>query len=245
MIIKASETLKDAILTVNSVSINYPVTNIFDSALKTLFKTDSNTTALIVFDAGAPITVDSISIAKHNISSGVTTLKFQGNASDSWGTPSVDETLTWNSGIINKDFSGGSYRYWRLNIVDAANPDGLISLGRVYGSDSYTTPGLAQAFSNTVEDHSEETITANGTTYADLRYFNELFSVRWDKITTAEKALMKAQFLLMTEPHFVTFDESSIDIDTMYVNKDGASMAFEQLRNSAYWKTSMSYREEI
>ena len=90
MIIAAKETLKDATLTVNSILVNYPVTNILDSRLSRIAKTDTNTTMTIVFDAGSSVTVDSISLANHNISNAAA-IKFQGNATDAWGSPSVDE----------------------------------------------------------------------------------------------------------------------------------------------------------
>lgn len=133
MILKANETLKDATLTANSAVVNYPVTNILDSRLSRIFRTSSSTTAEIVFDAGSAVTVDSVCIAAHNITSSVTTLKFQGNASDVWTSPSIDETLTWDADIITKDFTGGSYRYWRIQVIDGTNPDGYIEIGRAGG----------------------------------------------------------------------------------------------------------------
>ena len=244
MVIKANETMSVAVLTANSANINYPVSNILHSSRTKVFKTVAlTTTATIVFDCLAAVTCNSIDIDNHNISSGAT-IKWQGNATDAWGAPSVDEELTWSADIINKDFTGGSYRYWRLHIVDAGNTDTFIKLGRVFGASSYTTPGLAQIFGDSIIDNSVYTEAAGGTTYGDIRYFKEDISVKWNKILTAERATMKAQFLLMTAPHFITFDESVIPVGTLYVTKAIEGLHFNLLRNSAYWETAMQYKQE-
>lgn len=247
MIIKANETLKDAALSANSTDINYPLSNLLNSLLTKSYRTDSNTTATIVFDAGSAVTVNSIDIANHNISSGVTTFKIQGNATDAWGAPSVDETVTWASGVINKDFTGGSYRYWRLHIIDAGNSDGYIKLGRVFGSDNFTMPGLNPTFSHKRMSNSLKTTTVSGQSYQDVRYFNSIISVRLSKITHAQKADIITEFetIDIGKPFFITFDETSLDIGTLYVTFDSDAYNFNILRNASFYETSMSFVEEI
>ena len=69
MILLANETCKNATITANSADVNYPVSNIVDSRLTRLFRTDSNTTAEIVFNAGSAVGVSFVAIANHNITS--------------------------------------------------------------------------------------------------------------------------------------------------------------------------------
>jgi len=246
MIVVANETLKDSTLTINSNNINYPVTNILDSRLTKIVKTDSNTTMTIVFDAGSAVNVNSISIANHNISSGAT-IKFQGNATNVWTTPTIDETLTYSSGIINKQFTGGSYRYWRLNIVDAGNSDGFISAGRVYGGTISSPPSIGQTFSNTRVSESLKTYSISGQAYGDNRYFYDLISIQWRKITQAEKALIIAWFetLDITKPFFLVFDESKMDLTAKYVTIDSNQISFNYLKNPAWVEASLTFREEV
>ena len=247
MILLSNETTKDATLTANSAIINYPVTNVLDSRLSRIFKTSSNTTATIVFDVGSAVTVTSVAIANHNISSGVTTLKVQGNATDAWGAPSVDETLTYSSGIITKQFTGGSYRYWRINIVDAGNSDGYISLGRVGLYDSFTLPDISPSVGHTRNSNSVKSISVSGQSYLDKRYFNSIYSVRFPKLSHTEKENLISQFetIDIGEPFFCRFDETELDFDTVYVTFDQDSLSFNLLINSDYYESSFSLTEEV
>ena len=246
MIFLANETTKDATVSANSVDIQYPVSNVLDSRLTRLYKTDSSTTAEIVFDAGSAVTVDSIAIANHNISSGVSTLKVQGNATNSWATPSIDETLTYSSGVITKTFTGGSYRYWRVYIIDAGNSDGYISIGRIFLADSFTAPDISPTFGHTRKSSSVKTQSIGGQSYQDTRYFASLVSVKWPAVTATEKSNLITQFetIDIGSPFFVTFDESNISIGTLYVTIDQDSLNFNLLANPKYWEAALSLLEE-
>ena len=246
MIIAASETLKNGSVSANSNNVNYPVSNVFDSRLSRLYKTVAAiTTAEIVFDAGAAVTVNSISIANHNISSSVTTLKWQGNETNAWTSPSVDETLVYSSGIINKQFTGGSYRYWRLQVVDATNTDTFISIGRIYGSEQSNPPPISPSFSHTRISESRKSIGISGSVYGDKRYFYDLISINWSIITQAEKALIIAWFetLDITDPFFIIFDESDMDLEAQYVTIDSPQVSFNYKRNPKWQEASMTFRE--
>lgn len=246
MVIKANETTSDATLTPNSENVNYPATNILDSRRTRLFKTvAATTTATIVFDAGAAVTVDSISIDNHNISSGVTTFKIQGNATDAWGGPSVDETLVWAAGIVTKSFTGGSFRYWRLHIIDAGNTDTFISLGRVMLTNEFTMPDISPSVGHSRNSHSIKSISVNGSAYQDSRYFGSLISVRFPKISHAEKANMISQLEIIDigQPMFVTFDETELDLGTIYCTIDGTGFNFNLLINSDFYESNISLLE--
>lgn len=247
MILLANETTADATLTPNSVDINYPVSNILDSRLSRIFKTDSSTTCTIVFDAGSAVTVTAVAIANHNISSGVTTLKIQGNATDAWGAPSVDETLTHSSGVITKTFTGGSYRYWRLHIVDAGNSGGYISLGRVGLYNRFATPDISPVIGHSRNSQSVKSISVSGQSYMDTRYFNSSISVKFPAMTATEKANLITQFetIDIGEPFFVTFDESNISLGTVYCTIDQNSINFNLLANPEYWEGAISFMEEV
>lgn len=247
MILKANETLFDAALSANSENVNYPLVNLFDSRLTRFYRTDTGTTtATIVFNPGGPVTVNSISIAGHNISSGAT-IKFQGNATDSWGGPTIDETLTWSAGIINKDFTGDTLDYWRLHIIDAGNTDTFIKLGRVYGSNAYSTPNISWEVSDSYQSDTEKTRTSRGNTYGDLRVKYHLISVKWPKILTAtdKPALITAfDSVDIAKPFFCTFDDSVSLLGTFYVTIDGNGLHFVYYRNATYSKAAISFIEE-
>jgi hypothetical protein len=247
MRLKTEETCSVAILTANSSTLNYPATNMLDSRLSRIFKTDSSTTATIVFDCGAAVDVTSIVIANHNITTSVSTLKLQGNATDAWGAPSVDETLTWSAGNIVKDITKATYRYWRIHIVDATNPDGEISIGRAWIGELYQTPAISPSISHNRESESIKSISASGQSYQDTRYKYSTVTAAWPKITHAEKAALIAIFddIDIGTPFFVTFDETGSDLGTLYVTLDSDSLNFTLLVNPLYYTSSIDFKEEV
>ena len=84
-----------------------------------------------VFDFGRERTIGAVSIYGWNVTSAAL-VKVQLHTADSWGAPAVDLTMppTLGSGIYLFD-RPWLYRYARLSITDAANPDVYIELGTV------------------------------------------------------------------------------------------------------------------
>jgi hypothetical protein len=248
MILMTNETTTNASLTANSNVINYPVTNLLDSRLTRVFRTDSNTTAEVVFDNVTAVAVTSICIANHNISSSVTTLKVQGNATDSWGAPSVDETLTYSSGIITKQFTGGSYRYWRIQVVDATNSDGYIQIGRAWVGVSYDMPGIGTTITHDKTSTSRKSTSVSGQTYLDKRYLYETVNTTFPVVSHAEKLEIFDTVFEQTDigvPFFVTFDETGSDLGTMYVTLDDNGYRATLLINPAYYTIGITLIEEV
>jgi len=248
MILMTNETTKDSALTANSNNINYPVVNLLNSKLSRLFRTSSSTTATVVYDAGAAISVDCVNIANHNISSSVTTLKLQGNASDSWGAPSVDETLTYSTGIITKQFTGGSYRYWRIHIVDATNSDGYIQIGRAWIGQAYDAPDIGTSITHDKISTSVKSKTISGQTELDIRYKYETVNASFPAVTHAQKLAIFDTSFEQTDigiPFFVTFDETGSDLGTLYVTLSGNGYSATLLVNPAYYSISIEMEEEV
>lgn len=120
-------------------SIEYPSSNLIDPRLSRYFKTENDADQRIVF-SGVDITASYIAIIAHNISSGATIL-LQGNNTDIWDEPDFEETLTWDSDIIIKQFTESTYNYWRL-YIDDDNNDGYIRIGYIYLSTYLQMPGM-------------------------------------------------------------------------------------------------------
>lgn len=67
------------------------------------------------------------------------TIKLQASHTDAWDTPAEQFTITYKDWILahtNADgiaqSSADGYRFWRLLIIDQANPDGYLDLGVVF-----------------------------------------------------------------------------------------------------------------
>jgi hypothetical protein len=107
----------------------YPLANIVDLNPAHPFKL-TTTTCRIVFDLGSATTLAIVALIHHNLDAGLN-VRWQGNATNSWGSPSFDYAFT----ITAKDQDGyrpnsvaipsGSYRYWSLVVV-GTNTNNLI-----------------------------------------------------------------------------------------------------------------------
>lgn len=146
-------------LTASSENTLYPVSNLQHIHLVTKWRSTADTGQTIVCDMGEAVTITTAAILAHNLSSGAT-VKIQGNATDSWDDPSVDEAITYNSGIMTKFFTGGSYQYWRFTFEDADNPDEYIEIGRLYLGTYYQ---VDKTFN---KDFTEEKINTDNVSYS-------------------------------------------------------------------------------
>ncbi len=248
MIWLANETTKNSTLTTNSINIFNPVSDILDSRLSRVYKTEATTTtAEIVYNAGSAVTVTAAAIANHNITSSVTTLKIQGNATDVWTSPSVDETLTWSAGIISKTFTGGSYQYWRIQIIDATNPDTYIKIGRAWLGESFSTPELSPSLTHSRVSASLKSRSVAGQSYQDKRYFYSTVDVSYPAVTHTEKASIITQFEIVDTgtPFFVLFNETCIDLTILYATIEQDSFSFELLGNTDYYTVGLGLTEEV
>jgi hypothetical protein len=109
----------------------YPVTNLQDQRLSTKWISDTATTQTIIFDFGSTTgTVTVCALMGHVItSSAITTIA--GDDTNTWTAGTTVETLTYNTGMIIKYFTGMTHRYWRLKLtgLDAAAQIGRVWLG--------------------------------------------------------------------------------------------------------------------
>ena len=119
-----------------------------------VFRTqDSSTSHSIVFDFGSAVTIDTCAMANINFTTSAI-VKIQGNAADSWGSPSLSETLVVSglgldpayTNLFHKIVTGSpTYRYWRINIDDTTNPNGYYQVGEAWLG-VRVTPATGQDF---------------------------------------------------------------------------------------------------
>lgn len=124
-------------ITANSEASGRPVTELDDYLVATKWRATGDSSEWIKKDFGSAVSITDVAIIGHNFSDAAV-VKIQGNASDSWGAPSVDETITWREYIMDKNFTGGSFRWWRVTIADAANVDTYVELGYIFLGNNLT-----------------------------------------------------------------------------------------------------------
>ena len=240
------ERSKDATISANSQSVNYPVSNVIDSRLSRLYRTDGVTTADIKFNLGSAQDISSVAIANHNITSGAS-ITLYGNTSSSFASPAFTQVLTWDEDIILQIFGTETYQYWLIKIVDPSNPDGYIEVGRAWIGEYFQTPGVAPTVSVDYNSASSKARSIGGQTYLDINYKYTNFGIRHSAITFAEKA--EFQEVLDTVdtgiPYFIEFDETCSDLTRYYVTLNQEGYRFTTLSNNQYYTVSYEMIEEV
>jgi len=247
MIFKMVETSKGANVTAASNTILYPVSNVLDSRLSTIYRTDFTTEAEIIFDFGSAGPVSGAVIANHNLTSSVSVLKLQANTINGWGSPAYEVDLTWNKKNINLEFSEQNYRYWRLIITDNTNSDLYLKIGRVWLGESYNTAGIKLNIIHDRKSASKKTTSQSGQTYLDKRYFYSVVSVKFPKITRTQyyELLDLFEIVDIGVPFFVTFDKGGDILETLYVTIDQSGFKLTPLGNRDLYTTGLQLIEEV
>ena len=164
------------------------------------WRTTGDTSENVVFNLGSAVKLTCFAIFAHNFSSGAT-VTLQGNASDSWGSPTYSQALT-----IATDADGNvlprivffldqTFQYWRLLVADATNPDGYIQIGRLMAGEYYEmTRNIAQAWGWQLNDPSEGERIAGRQTYYKQRNKYRTANVNFNYVGQTQVDKMQAIF---------------------------------------------------
>ena len=141
--------------------------------------------------------------------SSTATVSIQGNATDSvlaWDTPQVDVSVTvadQGIGHVNRYGIGGTAsaagtacRYWKLKIIDTANPYGHIELGAfILGTHMVFARGNVVYPLNVRNlDLSEKGYTEGGQAIASARAQTKIAQLNFEGLTKADKQLVDELF---------------------------------------------------
>jgi len=192
--IEEQGSIGNANVTAATNDIQYPVSNVVNPLLTRLYRTDAATTAEITFDLLSAKEVSGVVIGAHNVTSGATEIKVQMNSSNSWGSPAFEIDAVWSAGFIYVEFPVQTYRYLRVRIVDGANPDLYIQIGRIWVGKVYATPGISYSIINDYETTSVKTKSRGGQTWGDKGYLFDRFQVRYPMITIEQRDELRRLF---------------------------------------------------
>lgn len=110
---------------------------LIDRNRNTYWKSTGITSESIVIDYGGATEVTGVVLQDHNFT-GSAVVKFQANASDSWGSPSYSNTFSAVSGSIPDPlylYPAQTYRYNRWYFEDTTNTDGYLRVGNIMHAD--------------------------------------------------------------------------------------------------------------
>lgn len=243
------DALQTLTLLASSEAPNLPAANLQDPRLSLPWRSTGDSDEWIKIDAGAGNTLNPncAAIAGHNLSSGAT-IKIQGNATDVWTAPTVDETITWRAGAMMHFFTGSGLRFWRFHFSDASNPDGYVQIGRLsLGTylqmpDIEPGPTLPRRTSTVVSE------SLTGQVYADLGIEWGEFGIVFPAIITeAQRQAIRTMWAAVHNavPFFLAVWESSFDVEgPVYcrLDQDELQWALEP-GAGVLWSTALKFKE--
>lgn len=246
MIIFWGNELDNYTLTANSEDSSYPAANVQDYQLAKYYRTVTCTAEWVKVDAGSgsTITATGACIVSHNLTASGT-FKIQGNATDSWGSPSVDETISYDSGIMYTTFNSASYRYWRFSLADSTNPDTYLQIGRLFlGTYLSFSDQPSKDFPLTYEDTSNVDFSITGQAFGDAGVIYRLYNFKfpyWSD-SVRQSVVTMIEGIKLVKPVVLVPDENNTDkLDPVYAILNDKLSVNHMI---AYiWNGTLSFRE--
>jgi len=157
-------------------------------------------------------------VINHNAGAGGT-FTLQGNATDAWSAPTVNQALSGDAAIRIAFISTQTLRYWRLVVNDCGNALGYGEVG-VWFAGPYTQPTVSYAigFTKQWEELSEVTVAIGGAHFQDEKARRPTWSLAWSEVLEADRAALAAAFALVPAGRcfFFSFDAVTTPTDTEY-----------------------------
>ena len=175
----------------------------------------------------------------------------QGNATDSWGSPSFDETITGSGKTHVYKFSVGALvRYYRFTFTQPVSTPS--KLGRLFigGATTLTQNMDYEGFAIHNVDRSS-TVKADGGSYSDQRLGHKRLTLPFSDITEATKTTLQETIFDVVGTHtpfFIQPDETETGADDWYYVKFSDAPTFENTgcsNGGLIWSTTLVFDEEI
>jgi hypothetical protein len=169
----------------------------------------------LVADLGSAQAVDVVALCDHNLTA-AGTISIAGHTVDSWGAPSLSESITYQAGDVLRYLTTASrtYRYWRLSLTDTANGDGYLRIGELFLG-SYVAFSLGFA-----PEWNRKSIAATYGPTGPLRAGRgvwataETIDLLFRGMTTTDRAVALALFIGLYDPDVGTVTPCIFNLDS-------------------------------
>jgi len=181
-------------LVADQQAAQFPSSNLqTDNYSQTWRTTEVLTAHDVVNDFGIATLCDTVFLGNVNLTSSAT-VKIQGNATDSWGAPTFDETITVSGlgvdpphrNLYHEFASGQTFRFFRIEITDTGNTNGHYEVGEWWLGERVAL-GTAQQHESEhrqiFQRENLENITEFLQKYVYTRAERRVFELLWDKVT--------------------------------------------------------------
>lgn len=180
-------------------------------------------------------------------------VKLQANAVDLWDSPAVNVTLSYDQTYETYSHffsSTQSYRYWRVVITDAANPDLYVEIPKLVLSKSVAFSQVPQSgFKHSLQDTSKLESTSYGQVYADVYSQLKNFEFSYAAFSDSDLELLWKLFQRIgkTTPVAVALDTQATlyDKDRFLCYSLISSDFSAQHKFYSYFDTAITFREAM
>ena len=157
----------DATILATSENPNYVAANMQNTILAKVYRSVADSTTIKM---STQIKASYFFVLNHNLSS-TSIVTLQGNDTDSWGSPSFEETVNYRSDMCYLNFAESTYNFWRVVITDDdTGTDGYIEIGSMYLGTYLQMPGMKLDQQLEYKSDSNVSITYSGQAYGEERY---------------------------------------------------------------------------
>jgi hypothetical protein len=177
------------ILSVTSTAAgDFNVNNILTESTRRVWRSATALTEQsIVIKAEKKSTIDCFAILGHNFTD-TAVIKVQANISNNFLVPPVTRYLAWNEYIVMSSLTfGGEYEYYKISILDPANPCGYLEIGRIIGGRALQlidNEDITDSYSVGKKDLSETMKTEGYFRVSNENIIARTFSANFQKIYT-------------------------------------------------------------
>lgn len=185
---RLDENFGDNIISVTSTAPgDFDKSNLFEDSTRLRWRSVDTATQELVFKADLVSNIDTFAILGHNFSSSGA-VKVQANVSNNFLAPPVDIAvpITPNNIIITSAF-GAEYEYYKIIVIDPANPCGHIEIGRVVAGRSFimtNNEDISDSYSVQPRDFSKKVNTEGFFKASNENVVSRMFSANFQKLNT-------------------------------------------------------------
>ncbi len=172
-------------------------------------------------------------------------VQIQGNATDSWGSPTVDITMTRGINGIYYAITGFSdLKYWRFVFADISNPDGYIEVGRLWLGHTTALLGASRTTTEKIIDTTIKSWSRSGQAYTDIGYRYKEYNVDFPYWTNTNKDAIE-DFIneVHGSPFYVAFDETNLTLIPLLYAVLGDSVDYTNISALTSFNGKLSFRE--
>lgn len=174
----------------------------------------------IVADMGSAVAVQAFALKNHNFSPSAA-VRIQANASNSWGSPSVDVSVPLATDLLAYFWgTPQSYQWWRLSVVDSAPVTTYLEIGRLFVG-PYFSPSIniSIGYKRHYSDPSDVLYSDGGQIVTNQKTRFQNLDLQFQYLSDVDIASFDAMFLNrgIGKEFFYTRDRDLPLTSTMYV----------------------------